>query len=282
MTFAASTSPKGVPSMAPEILKGETGPSLDIFALGITLFKLLVNERFYQNNNSQFIVNMLGDIVQSEKYHELMFTKLPDSQLSEIIRQMIAFDPHQRYHDSAGNYEMAMSYYKKGLYLSRKTNCFSAEIDIETRIIQLLFVLKRFTEAQKICKKVGTIIHKTFEYTIIFDYNVLAAKLLYVTGDQEKAKGLLKELLEKSTKKYEIAELNYELWCLSNESDYRDQALDIYKDMIKKVPDYFYKKRLQHLQKNQPEDYNPQYKTKKRIGPMPYQHRLVGRRRGMG
>lgn len=164
------------------------------------------------------------------------------------------------YHSSAGSYEEAFECYQLGLHLSKKTSSFSAETDIHTRMMKMLFTLKRFDEAQKISEYVNTIIHKTYEYEILFAYHVLAAKLRYVIGDDESASNKLQEMLQASTDQFEIAELTYELWGITKEKEYRNRALSIYNEIIKKSSSHIFKERFQHLQDNKTEYENSQEK----------------------
>lgn len=202
--------------------------------------------------NISHVFHALGDFDKAIKYVKeglQLYGDITDRQRDRAI----AIGYLGEYHASNENYNAAFDCFNQGLHLCEKTSSISSQIEIQTKMMGTFFKLKRFDEAQELCDIVGTNIHKTFEYGVIFAYKILAAKLKYVFGDHELAQLNLKKMLEKSILQYEIAELNYELWRMNREMSYHNTALSLYQELIKKTPDYIYKKRLKHLQDSQAE-----------------------------
>jgi len=110
--------------MAPEIFRGSVyGPNVDIYSLGIVMYKLL-------NNNLE---PLRHDRTHSDAEHALELRMqgctLPkpvnaDDRLAEIVLKACCFDPEHRYHDPAEMREDLESIrnVKSSFYLSRPTN----------------------------------------------------------------------------------------------------------------------------------------------------------------
>ena len=77
---------------------------------------------------------------------------------------------------------------------------------------------------------------------------------------EKKGLEIVKGLLSKYKEPAEVAEINYELWIMTKEDEYRDISKELYSDIIKTQTHYIFNERLQELESNSPPEsmYDPE------------------------
>lgn len=175
-----------------------------------------------------------------------------------------------------GDYDTALEYFEKSIAMCDKVGCIGVKADTLLRKTEVFFKLKRFQEARNVCDLTKTLLNR-MPPDLILKFNILSAKISFAlnkkTGKQE-----LINLLKTTEKNHEIAELNYELWCMGTEEIYRNRALELYEELTHKVPDYISKERLKNLKENKPPDYGYFDESNKRKQRIQHLHRNVSRK----
>ncbi len=82
---------------SPEALAfGVAGPTVDIFALGVTFFAVLTGKQFYRGRDLQFQVTLALNAADFEAYLEERLLLIDDPALREIVGSMLVFQHEKR------------------------------------------------------------------------------------------------------------------------------------------------------------------------------------------
>ena len=109
--------------------------------------------------------------------------------------------------------------------------------------------MKRYDEAISLNDEALEIAIKINDNDVIFDSKILTLKIKAIS-DKTNAISELKDMLKKDIEKDgkdAIAKLHYELYKISGEPKYKEEAINIYKELYEEIPNMMYKERVDEL-----------------------------------
>lgn len=154
-----------------------------------------------------------------------------------------------KFHASVGDYSTAFELFEKSIALSDTIEAFPMQAYALANKGMTLLGLKRISEAQQACRQALQLLSDVDEWEHIYTIKLFSAKLAYAMIDRKSGIQCIKELLQKARTSYEKAELLYELWKMNKEEVTRTEAIVLNKDICRKTPDYYAKKRLEELER---------------------------------
>ena len=145
------------------------------------------------------------------------------------------------------NYEKAISYYDKAIKITKEIGQQSVLGGSLAEKGMSLVYLGRIDEAKKILKESSKIAKKLGNFDLIFETQILQARLEAKAGKLEVAESTLRTLLLEKLDKDQEANVHYALFVLIGSEKSRQKAIKIYEELYKGTPKYVIKKRLQDL-----------------------------------
>lgn len=159
------------------------------------------------------------------------------------------------YHFRAREYAKAEECYDRQIAMARELDNKALLAGGLVKKAELMFAMKMFGNAKKLCDEAQKYFSEITEYDTIFIGKVICAKVEYVLGNKDDGIKQLQDLLDCSKNKFETAKLCYELWCMCGKESYRKTSLHLYNEITKTTPDERYLLRLKCLKENTAVDY---------------------------
>ena len=146
-----------------------------------------------------------------------------------------------------GEFEKAIDFYNRAIELSRKINnkLILGESLVEKG--EALIGAGQLKQAKVIHEEALDIIERLGNRDLIYRAKIFSAELAQATGDNEKAKNILRELAKTYTSNYEIANINYFLFKTTGNERYKKKALDRYQNLYSETPLYLFEERIKEL-----------------------------------
>lgn len=225
-----------------------------------------VLQKAYCIGNLACIYYVKGDFRQALEYNaqalHLLESPVADDKKS-IVKRNIAFGFGQNCLCYIGlkDYKNALYYCEKQIACAQEIESLYEEISGLLKKAEILFFRGRYSEANAVCDTVRLYLCEIDDDVSMFTLDTLTAKICYASGDKTEGIQQLQSLVEKENNPDRVAELIYELWIMTAENAYRDEALRLYQDLVSQISaDYIYNKRFNELQNNTPDDiYSEKY-----------------------
>ncbi|OQY29940.1 MAG: hypothetical protein B6244_01390 [Candidatus Cloacimonetes bacterium 4572_55] len=211
--------------------------------------RLMVSISLHKMGN---IYYMKGDYIRAMWYYERrleLSRELGDKK--GIVRTLGKFGS---VYSSMGDYKNAMSYYEEAIQMSRDSGIRSDLSQILVDKATLMFLLKRYEEAERLNKEGLTLAEMANQKDVLFRSKMLSARLALAMHDSTShdlktstAFHQLVDMLNEVKNKVEKAELHYELWKLSLDRSHQQEALRLYQEALDKASNAQFKERIRHL-----------------------------------
>lgn len=199
--------------------------------------------------NLSLVYGKLGKFTKALEANNFALTHAPEN--PEFLRpKAFGYAKQGKYYTGLGDYESALKYFDKSIWVSKKIGCITINIQAQVGKGELLFQYNYYNEVRKICDQLENKVDKIPDHYMILRYKILKAKIMYVTGEKNKGENILLDLLKICDQKSDIATLHYELWCLNKKAQHRNTAMQLYQELSELSKTYKYKKCLQELREN--------------------------------
>jgi len=150
-------------------------------------------------------------------------------------------------------YTKAEEYYNRAIHLGKELQLKFHLSGYLYEKAELYFILKRFEEAKKLSEEAINIAKEIKRNDILFNANLLYIKIEFYQSDKPSDKAIviskLKTMFSKTEDEEQIATFNYELYKMTGEKQYSQQALKLYQQLYKRIPSIEYKERIEELVK---------------------------------
>lgn len=146
------------------------------------------------------------------------------------------------------DYEKAIRYYDKAIKITKEIGQLSVLTGSLVEKGMSLVYLDRVAEANKMLKESAKIAKKLGNFDLIFETEILKARLQAKAGKLEAAESTLRTLLLEKLDKDQEANVHYALFILLKSEKSRQKATAIYQDLYEGTPKYVIKKRLEDLE----------------------------------
>ncbi len=146
-------------------------------------------------------------------------------------------------------YDRSLHYYDRAIEVTRRIN---NKLVLGASLVEkgaVLLAVNRLGELDAVVEEAHALSEELGNPDLIFDAKLLAAKQQYAHEDKPEAVKILQGLLEEAGEADQKASIYYELWRIQpGNSDYQQQARQLYEALYGSTPKFVYRKRLEELQ----------------------------------
>jgi len=191
------------------------------------------------------IYRVLGDYETAKEQYEKVLD-VP-RELSNPAHVSVALSNIGSIHFNQEEYKQAISYFEQAFQLVKDIDFKWVLPHCLIEKAETLYKLKRFEES-RISNAEGFQIAQKVRPEYIFRSRVLSAKIEFALGNQDGGISGLQDMLLETEEKEEKADLSFELFELSVNTEYhRQEAYSLYQELYAKIPKHVYRQRMEKL-----------------------------------
>ena len=214
--------------------------------------QLRLNEQIGHNTelsnaigNAGLIYSDMGEFDKALQYYERKLNLCKE--FADIKEISIVLSNMAEAYAYKGDTERALALYDEAIRIGK-------ELDIKFFLCgyivdeaELLLNIGKLDEAQKLCQEGYEMAKRTNRGDVIFKGKLLLTKLDYKLNKKGNVPEKLIKMLKETSGEEEKAWLNYELWEITQETNYKETALTLYHNLYINTPKYIFKKRKERL-----------------------------------
>lgn len=145
-------------------------------------------------------------------------------------------------------FETSLEYYDRAIQVTR---------DIGNKLVlgfslvekgNVLLSMNDFEHAKTTMEEALEIAKELGNPDLIFEANVLSAKVAHLAGEKIEANAILNELLKNNLDKKEAADVHFEMSKIDGNDASKNQALALYKELYAETPHHLFKLRIKELE----------------------------------
>jgi tetratricopeptide (TPR) repeat protein len=171
-------------------------------------------------------------------------------ELADKKEMSIVFNNMAEVYAQKGNYEKAIVLLDKAINIGKELNHDYFLSNFIVSKAEVLFEFGNLDEAEKVCEKGYKLGKKVNRKDVIFRAKVLLLKIDFVLHEKTESVRIISKFLDEISDKEDRAVLNYELYNMTKEQNYRNEALSLYQNLYEKTPKHVYQKRIKELKGN--------------------------------
>ncbi|KAA3600886.1 MAG: hypothetical protein DWQ06_08675 [Calditrichaeota bacterium] len=229
--------------------RGELDRGLQFYQRGLKIFENLCLNREIANTKF-YIGDIYGrkEIFDTElKYYSDALKVMEEVGAKRIMSHLYA-NMGLSYLKTE-NHTKSLEVFEKGLEIANELkliDMITVHLSYKTKV---LITLEKFEEAKIVNIEAIEATKKLNRKDETFKIRLQSSVIDFALGDKENPPKELLEMLSQTEVKEEIANLNYELWKMTSEENYKIEALKLYQELYSKIPNFKYKKCIEELSK---------------------------------
>jgi len=223
------------------------------YAKGLEYYKkkLSLSEKMGDRKSIAYVANNIGELYKEKgEYDKALSYYQKDVEISKDLEDKrgyaITMGNMGNLYKLKNELDKAEKEYDKTIQIAREKDIKDVLSYFLSCKADLYFQKGLIEKAEVLNKEALEIGEKIKMQQAIFSGNLLKAKILSTT-DKERGISILKEMLEEDYNQPEEAKLIYELYKISGEENYKQDALEYYKKIYEKNPSIHYKEIIDEL-----------------------------------
>ncbi|MGM0510473.1 MAG: tetratricopeptide repeat protein [Thermoplasmatota archaeon] len=223
------------------------------FSKGLEYYKkkISISEKMGDRRSVAYAANNIGELYrQKGDYQKALEYYQVDRDISKDLDDKkgyaITIGNIGNLYKLMGQFDSAIEFYDESITIAKHHKAKDIASYFMCSKADLYFRMGRVEEAKKLNIEAGNIAEKIGLGKALFDSRLLEAKIV-AREDKKKGVKLLEDMLDRDQSDPNKAELLYELFKISDDEEYRDEAIDFYKMLYEKNPSKKYEDILDEL-----------------------------------
>lgn len=201
----------------------------------------------YTSNNLGELKFWLGEYEEAKKLFEDQLTIATELGIKRHIS--IAYNMLGNINRKNRDFEQALSYYDKAIAIGEELNVQTILCEYYYEKASLFFDMKRFEESLELAEKAVKMSTEVNRLDFRFRSELLKWRIVSIS-EPEKAIQKIKNMVYENIKDENMAELEYQLFVLTNDQKHYEKALSLFKTLYKSAPKAAYIERIEELMKD--------------------------------
>lgn len=191
-------------------------------------------------------LNLSANNLEEAKEYFLKYLKVCQ-EIKDIRGEAFALSYLSNYYKRVKEFEKALIEINKAIDIARKIHTDLYLSDFLYSKARLLFKQQKYSES-KICNEEASLLALNLNSNMNMIKTEILKNIIKAINDPEEANHCLLDLLKQKNKKDITAEIYYEIYSITNEKKYKENALKLYKEIYAQLPDYAYLERIEMLE----------------------------------